>query len=103
MGQKSPFLIIVYPPPEEYKGHRIEFAKGLMERLYKATNSQPVAVVKSLDFIVLLVEGNMGAINEAMHHSRDNQTKYLIVQPQLPIASFGLATADQWIRSRQGP
>lgn len=103
MGQNTPFLIIVYPPPEEYKGHRIEFAKGLMDRLYKATSSQPVAVVKSLDFIVLMVEGSMGAISEAMHHSRDNQTKYLIVQPQLPIASFGVATADQWIRSRQGP
>lgn len=99
---KGPLLVILWPPPPEYKEHRVDFAKALMEKLRPACSAAPVAVVKSMDFIVLLVEGHIADINAALHHSRDNQTRYLVVRPQLPVASFGVATADQWIRARQG-
>ena len=98
----GPFLLIVWPPPPEYKEHRVHFARDLMLKLAPPVcKSQPVAVVKSLDFITLLVEGHINDISAALHHSRDNQTKYLIVRPGAPLSSFGVATAEQWIRARQ--
>lgn len=98
----GPFLVIVWPPAPEYKEHPVDFAQQLLDKLKPPVcTAQPVAVVKSLDFITLLVEGHIGAISEALHHARDNQTKYLVVRPSEPIASYGVATADQWIRARQ--
>lgn len=99
----GPYLVIVWPPPPEYKEHPVDFARQLMEKLKPPVcASAPIAVVKSLDFITLLVEGHISAISGALHHARDNQTKYLIVRPSEPVASFGIAAAEQWIRARQG-
>lgn len=97
----KPYLVIVYPPPEEWKGHRVEFLKQLMEKLNLVTKTVPVPVKRDMDFVCLLVEGNFGAIDGALHHACDNQTQYLLVQIEPPVAHSGLATAATWIRNHQ--
>lgn len=99
--KKEPFLIVLYPPPPSYKEERLDFAKQLVEKLKEATGEMPTLVTPDKDFFCMLVEGTIGAISGALHHARDNQTKYLVVRPSEPIASYGVATADQWIRARQ--
>lgn len=99
----GPYLVIVWPPAPEYKEHRVDFVRQLLEKLRPVCKSQPLAVVKSMDFITLLVEGHIADISGALHHARDNQTRYMVVRPALPIASYGVAAAEQWIRARQDP
>jgi hypothetical protein len=101
--EKQPFLIVVYPPPEEWRGHRLEFAKQLMEKLKANTGDMPHLVRPDTDFFCLLVNSHIRLIDGALHHACDNKTQYLVVQTQTPIANCGLAGAEAWIRGRLGP
>jgi hypothetical protein len=97
--KKEPFLIVLYPPPPSYKEERLDFAKQLVEKLKEATGEMPTLVTPDKDFFCMLVEGTIGAISGALHHARDNQTRYLVVRIQEPCSEFGLAKAAVWIRN----
>lgn len=98
--EKQPFLIVLYPPPAKYKEERLDFAKQLVEKLREATGETPTLVTPDKDFFCMLVQGHIGAISGALHHARDNQTRYLVVRIQEPCSEFGLASASVWIRNR---